>query len=82
MAEGAQPQTSFSSWSTNDFAGACGGYVLAIQEATYGGPLDRQQRRSPPKPVPQLRPHEAPQPPAPPRQPRERTLLHWQDSTN
>ncbi len=46
---GAQPQTNFSSWSTNDNAGACGdtsgGYVLAIQEAaysrgSYGGPLD------------------------------------------
>jgi peptidoglycan hydrolase-like protein with peptidoglycan-binding domain len=46
---GAQPQTSYASWSTNDYAGSCGdssgGYVLAIQEAaysrgSYGGPLD------------------------------------------
>lgn len=46
---GAQPQTSASSWSTNDYAGSCGdtsgGYVLGIQEAaysrgSYGGPLD------------------------------------------
>lgn len=42
---------SFSSWSTNSYAGGCGdtggGYVLGIQEAaysrgTYGGPLDNQ----------------------------------------
>jgi len=48
---GAQPQTSFSSWSTNNYAGSCGdsrgGYVLGVQEAaysrgTYGGPLDSQ----------------------------------------
>ncbi len=46
---GAQPQTNFGSWSTNDYAANCGdtqgGYVLAIQEAayshgSYGGPLD------------------------------------------
>jgi peptidoglycan hydrolase-like protein with peptidoglycan-binding domain len=46
---GAQPQTNFGSWSTNELSAHCGdtqgGYVLAIQEAacshgSYGGSLD------------------------------------------